>query len=168
MREDRGRVSHLCQSGRQACAPFPGRACPLSALMGRTAGSQCVPSNGRTGDDQTVRCPSRLCHLARPGDGLNRGHASMFSLLGHACFSEWSPTASFPHFSPLLPFSFSLPLFLPSLTSSTPHSARLSLTRAEISSSTTSLRNSWVLAAWHICSGKATVRAIEHAFTGCR
>src|SRR5947209_16918801 len=25
-----------------------------------------------------------------------------------------------------------------------------------------------VLATWHICSGKATVRAIERAFTGCR
>ncbi len=45
--------------------------------------------------------------------------------------------------SHLLPFSFSLPLFLLPLPSSTSSSARLSLTQSGMSSSTTSLRNSW-------------------------
>src|SRR5438034_9504830 len=46
--------------------------------------------------------------------------------------------------SHLLPFSLSIPLFLLSPTSSTSSSARLSLIRSGINSSTTSLRNSWV------------------------
>src|SRR5437588_7253837 len=45
--------------------------------------------------------------------------------------------------SHLLPFSLSIPLFLLSPTSSTSSSARLSLIRSGINSSTTSLRNSW-------------------------
>ena len=48
------------------------------------------------------------------------------------------------HSSYLLPFSFSLPLFLPSLPSSISRSAPLLLTKSAISSSTTLLRNSWV------------------------
>jgi hypothetical protein len=70
----------------------------------RTAGSQCAPLNGWSGDDQTVRRPRRLCHLARLGDGLNLASvASVSSLLGQACFSEWDLMTSFPGF-------FSLPL----------------------------------------------------------
>ena len=38
--------------------------CPLSALVGRTAGPQCASPHGWTGDDQAVRCPSSLCQLA--------------------------------------------------------------------------------------------------------
>ncbi len=49
----------------------------------------------------------------------------------------------FLDFSHLLPFSPSIPLFLPSLMSSTFSSARLSPTRSGVSSSTASLRNSW-------------------------
>src|SRR5258708_20259944 len=45
--------------------------------------------------------------------------------------------------SHLLPFSLSIPLFLLSPTSSTSSSARLSLIRSGINSSTTSLLNSW-------------------------
>src|ERR1700694_5858017 len=47
--------------------------------------------------------------------------------------------------SHLLPFSLPIPLFLLSPTSSTSSSAQLSLIRSGINSSTTSLRNSWVM-----------------------
>ncbi len=70
--QGRSRASYLCQPGRQACAPFPCPTCPLSALMGRTAGSQCASPHGWPGNDQTVRHPRRLCHLARFGDGLTQ------------------------------------------------------------------------------------------------
>jgi len=57
--------SHACDP------PFPGRTCPYSALVGTAADSQCTPQNCWSGDDQTVRRPRRLCHLARLGDDLN-------------------------------------------------------------------------------------------------
>jgi hypothetical protein len=117
----RGRASHLHQPGCQACAPFPCPTCTLSTLVGRTTGSQCAPHSGWSGDDQTVRHPSRLCRLARFGDGFDGLNLASIASV------------------------FSLPLFLPPLPSSTSSSARLSLTRSGISSSTTSLRNSWEL-----------------------
>ena len=49
------------------------------------------------------------------------------------------------HFSHLLPFLLSIPLFLPPLTNWASRSPRLLLIRPGISSSTTSLRNSWDL-----------------------
>src|SRR5713226_9796050 len=59
--------SFATQSGRD---PFPRTACPLSPLVGRAARSQRASPNSEPGDDQTVRRPRRLCHLARFGDGL--------------------------------------------------------------------------------------------------
>ncbi len=50
--------------------PFPRAACPLSPLVGRAARSQRTSPHSESGDDQTVWCPGRLCHLARVGDGL--------------------------------------------------------------------------------------------------
>src|SRR2546426_1682235 len=95
-----GGARDLCQSSRQAFTFFPGRACTLSALVGRTAGSQCPLPNSWPGDDQTVRRPRRLCYLARLGDGLTFASvASVSPLLGQACFSEWSLMASVPGFS---------------------------------------------------------------------
>ena len=60
----------------------------------------------------------------------------------------------FLDFSHLLPFSPSIPLFLPSLMSSTFSSARLSPTRSGVSSSTASLRNSWTQL--HLIAPEAT------------
>ena len=50
--------------------PFPRPARPRSPLVGRAACSQRTSSHSQSGDDQTLRCPRRLCHLARFGDGL--------------------------------------------------------------------------------------------------
>src|SRR6266852_7900041 len=60
-----GGTRELCQSSRPAFAPFQGFARALSALVGRTACSQCAPANGEPGNDETVRCTRRLCYLAR-------------------------------------------------------------------------------------------------------
>ncbi len=85
----RGRASHLRQPSCQACAPFPCPACTLSALVGRTAGSQCAPLNGCSGDDQTVRRPSSLCYLAWPGCGVGGTRSSNVSQRGGTgCFSR--------------------------------------------------------------------------------
>jgi hypothetical protein len=67
MRRGRGRASHLRQPRCQAWAPFPCPTGTLSALVGRTAGSQCASRNFWSGGDQTVRRDIRLCHLARRG-----------------------------------------------------------------------------------------------------
>src|SRR5947208_3055532 len=45
-------------------------ACPCSPLVGRAVRSQRTSLNSESGDDQTVRRPRRLCHLARFGHGL--------------------------------------------------------------------------------------------------
>src|SRR5947209_17000313 len=50
--------------------PFPRAACPCSPLVGRTLRSQRTSPNSQSSDDQTIRRPQRLCHLARFGDGL--------------------------------------------------------------------------------------------------
>ncbi len=50
--------------------PFSPAASTLSPLVGRAARSQCASPNSGPADDQTVRRPGRLCHLARFGDGL--------------------------------------------------------------------------------------------------
>ena len=50
--------------------PFPRAACPCSPLVGRTLRSQRTSPNSQSGDDQIVRRPRRLCHLARFGNGL--------------------------------------------------------------------------------------------------
>src|SRR5258708_38533189 len=64
--------------------------------MGRTAGSQCAPRNFWPGDDQAVRCPSRLCDLARSDDGLNRASgAPRCFLLGQPYSSEGDPSFLF-------------------------------------------------------------------------
>jgi hypothetical protein len=104
----------------------------------RTAGSQCAPQGCWSGDDQTVRCPRRLCHLTRFGDGLTPFRQPLGSLFSdkHAC-----PSGAF------WPFFLAVPQFCPfcspSLTNGASRSARLLLIRSGLSSSTNSLRNSW-------------------------
>src|SRR5947209_6346219 len=49
----------------------------LSADVSRAADSQCSRFHIWAGDHQTVRRLSRLCHLARPGDSLNRALATL-------------------------------------------------------------------------------------------
>jgi len=70
VRRGPGRASYFCQPGSRVCVPFPSRACPLSALLGRATGSQCTSRNFWTGDDPTVRCPRARCNLARIGNRL--------------------------------------------------------------------------------------------------
>jgi hypothetical protein len=108
----------LCQSNRQAFAPFPCSARTLSALLGRTTGSQCALPSGWPADDQAVRRDIRLCYLARRGSGLNFAigclgipsprTSRLLRVEPHSLFS-WLFLAS----SHLLPFSLSIPLFLP-------------------------------------------------------
>ena len=50
--------------------PVPRAAGPCSPLVGRALRSQRTSPNSESGDDQTVRRPRRLCHLARFGDGV--------------------------------------------------------------------------------------------------
>jgi hypothetical protein len=61
------RRSFATQSGSD---PVPRAACPFSPLVGRAVRSQRASPHSESGDDQTVRRPRRLCHLARFGDGL--------------------------------------------------------------------------------------------------
>jgi hypothetical protein len=64
-------VATPCSFATRSCTdPFPPPAGPRSPLVGRAAGSQHTSSHSQSGDDQTVRCPRRLCHLARFGDGV--------------------------------------------------------------------------------------------------
>ncbi len=69
------------------------------------AGSQRSSFNCWTRHHQTVRRPSRLCHLARVGDGLTPPLPTTRSLLlGPLCRSEWPLLACFPGFSSSSPF----------------------------------------------------------------
>jgi hypothetical protein len=108
MHQGGSRSSHLCLWSCRACGhPFAGRACPLSALVGTAAGSQCSSSNRWPGEDHTVRCSSWLCYLARPGDSLNRADntpQSPFSSDGYASPSGGS-CAPFPGFVSFPPCS---------------------------------------------------------------
>jgi hypothetical protein len=72
-------------------------------IWGRAAGSQCASPHGWAGDNPTVRHR----HPALPSRSVWRQLNTVliavgFLLLGQACFSEWSLTASFPGCSSLL------------------------------------------------------------------
>ena len=68
----RGEPAVFCHRFTRQCGsdPFPRTTRALSSLMARAAGSQCARFNSWASDDQTVRGPRKLCHLARVGDGL--------------------------------------------------------------------------------------------------
>lgn len=66
----------------------PHAASAFSSLLARAAGSQCSRFNNRASDDQTVRGPRQLCHLARFGLGESFLLTVVgFPLIGQACFS---------------------------------------------------------------------------------
>jgi len=96
--------------------------------------------------------------LARSGDGLTRLSLPLHSLSSDRFTSPsgavWPVFLDSPHF---LPFSLSTPLLLLPLLSTPSRSLQLPPTRRKISSSTTSLRNSWALPG--VLSGRAMRRA---------
>ena len=149
MRQGRGRTSHHGPAHGSACAPFPCAAGALSPFVGRTTGSQCSRFLLWASDHQAVWHPRTLCGFARVGKGLTGvpGRDHRLSLLGQPCFSEWNLVTSCSGFCSIsLLFclcSPSIPLFLPFLVSGGSYFVRLSLTTLGISSSTSSLRNSW-------------------------
>ena len=100
------RTRSFFRSNAPTCASVSCAAGALSADVSRAAGSQCSRFHIWTGDHQTVRRPSRLCHLARPGDSLNRALAT-----------PRYPLASDKHASPSgasCPLFLAVPQFLPS------------------------------------------------------
>jgi hypothetical protein len=65
-----GGAGSPCLPRSRACAPVPCTARALSSRLSRAARTQRASPNSEPGDDQIVRGPGRLCHLARFGDGL--------------------------------------------------------------------------------------------------
>src|SRR5207249_1977013 len=119
-------------------------------FVGRTPRSQCAGSNGWPGHDQAVRHPRTLCRLARIGNGnidVTPPRLPLSPLSSDSCASPsgalWPLFLVFPRFSSSSALFALLPSGFPLLTSKVSSSAPLSLTRSRISSSTTSLRNSW-------------------------
>jgi hypothetical protein len=99
------------------------------------------------GDDQTVRHPSRLCHLARVGDSVTRPRQPLHTLFSDQPASPEEPHTFFSQMvltsSSLLPVLLSLP---PSLAGSAGLPVWFCLAFAygsTISSSTSSLRIPW-------------------------
>jgi hypothetical protein len=68
----RGEPAASCRRfARQSSSdPFPRTTSALPSLMARAASSQCSRFHVWASDHQTVRCPRKLCNLARFGDGL--------------------------------------------------------------------------------------------------
>jgi len=86
----RSEPSASCRRFARHCKrdPIPRAASAFSSLLARAAGSQCSRFNNRASDDQTVRGPRQLCHLARFGLGESFLLTVVgFPLLGQACFS---------------------------------------------------------------------------------
>jgi hypothetical protein len=132
-----------------ACVPVP---CATGALSSRLAGairSQCAHPASESGDDQTIRHPRSFCHLARFGDGLTLVRQPLGALFSDKLTSPSGP--SWPLFS-------TVPQFFPSVALFALHPAVSAISHGQgvpfcttfaylirISSSTTSLRNSWEL-----------------------
>lgn len=66
------RTASFCRSNAPTCASVSCAAGSLSADVYKNDWRTILGFPQLAGDHQTVRRPSRLCHLARPGDGLNR------------------------------------------------------------------------------------------------
>ena len=100
--------------------------------MGRAARSERARPHRGPGDDQTVRHPSRLCHLARVGDSVTRPRQPLHTLFSDQLASPEEPHTFFSQMvltsSSLLPVLLSLPLVWPDLPDFPSGSAWLSLT----------------------------------------
>src|SRR5436305_1729314 len=132
------------------CDAFLCAAGALWPFVGRTPRSPGAGSNGWPGHDQVVRHPRTLCRLARVRNGNTGITPPRLSLCPFSSGSYASPSGAlwplflvFPRFSSSSALFALLPFGFPLLTSRVSSSAPLSLTRSRISSSTTSLRNSW-------------------------
>ena len=122
-----------------------------STLVARAASSQCSFPHGRSGNDPPVRCPRKLCGCARFGNGVTSPRLHLPSL-----FSDRLASLSGTSW-PFSPSCSSIPLLFSLFCSSScccfchPHAPDFSFCTAfvlavqELTSSTTSLRNSWGL-----------------------
>ncbi len=142
-----GRTGSLCWPEACTCAPVSCTTCAFSSRLSRAVRSQRASLNRRSGDDQTLRGPRKLCHFSGFGDGVTPSRqplASLFSdRLASSSGSSWLFFLAVPQF---LPFSVLFALH-PAVSA---FSHRINIPFCTIfthqirrSSSAISLRNSW-------------------------
>jgi hypothetical protein len=144
-----GRAGSLCWPGSRAPVSCTARA--FSSRLSRAVRSQRASPNSEPGDDQTLRCPRRLCHLSGFGDGLTPSRQPLDSFFSDMLASpsgiSWLFFLAVPQFLPssaLFALHPSVSAF--SYRSNVPFCA-IFTHPIRLSSSATSLRNSWAIPA---------------------